>query len=65
MNADQLIQELAVKVYQDPLAKARDEADFPNLTNPLHLVMLSGSSRFHRLNRQRCTAVLCNFGLQS
>ncbi len=40
MNADELIWDLAVKVYQDPLTKLRTQADYPNLSNPLHLVTL-------------------------
>jgi Domain of unknown function (DUF4375) len=40
MNADGLIQELCREIYQRPLSKVRDEVDYPNLTNPLHLVIL-------------------------
>jgi hypothetical protein len=40
MNTDGLIQTLCVEIYQPPLSKVRDEADYPNLTNPLHLVIL-------------------------
>jgi hypothetical protein len=40
MNADSLIQELAVQIYQAPLVSIRDEADYPNLNIPLHLVVL-------------------------
>lgn len=40
MNADGLIQELCTGIYQPPLSKVRDEVDYPNLTNPLHLVIL-------------------------
>jgi hypothetical protein len=40
MNADMLIQELAVQIYRPPLASVRDEANYPNLSNPLHLAVL-------------------------
>lgn len=40
MNADALIQELAVQIYEAPLSDVRDETEYPNLCNPLHLVVL-------------------------
>ena len=40
MNADALIQELTVQIYQTPLSGVRDETDYPNLSNPLHLAVL-------------------------
>jgi hypothetical protein len=40
MNADSLIQELAVQIYDEPLSVIRSETDYPNLSNPLHLVVL-------------------------
>ena len=40
MNAEDLIQDLAIKIYEKPLSQVRDEPEFPNLENPLHLVVL-------------------------
>jgi hypothetical protein len=40
MNADMLIQELAVQVFQPPLSNVRSETDYPDLRNPLHLTVL-------------------------
>jgi hypothetical protein len=40
MSADSLIQELAAQIYRAPLASVRDESPYPNLNNPLHLVVL-------------------------
>ena len=40
MNAEDLIQDLASKIYDEPFRRIREEADFPNLENPLHLVVL-------------------------
>jgi hypothetical protein len=40
MNADALLQELAVEIYQPLLSDLRDEADYPNLSNPLHVAVL-------------------------
>jgi hypothetical protein len=40
MIIDDMIQDLAVKIYEDPLAKIRKEAEYPNLENPLHIVVL-------------------------
>jgi hypothetical protein len=40
MNADDLIQELAVQIYQAPLSSVRFENDYPDLGNPLHLAVL-------------------------
>lgn len=40
MDADKIIQELAIEIYQKPLSLIRDEPEFPDLDNPLHLVVL-------------------------
>ncbi len=40
MTADDVIQDLTGKIYIHPLSTARSEPDFPNLANPLHLVIL-------------------------
>jgi hypothetical protein len=40
MNAEEIIQDLAVKIYKKPLSQVRDEIEFPNLENPFHLVVL-------------------------
>ena len=40
MNAEALIQDLAIKIYEKPLSQIRDEPEFPNLNNPLHVVVL-------------------------
>jgi len=40
VNADSLVQELAVRVYQQPLLGVRSETDYPSLSNPLHLAVL-------------------------
>lgn len=40
MNADAIIQKLAVEIYRSPLSKTRSEIDYPNLANPLHLAIL-------------------------
>lgn len=40
MNADSIIQELSTQIYEAPLSHVRNEANFPNLDNPLHLTIL-------------------------
>ena len=40
MKADDLIQDLAGDIYQGPLSGVRDEPDYPDLSNPLHVVVL-------------------------
>lgn len=40
MTADAMIQDLADHIYQGPLSEVRHERDYPNLDNPLHLVIL-------------------------
>lgn len=40
MNVDHVIQDISVIIYEEPLAKVRDEFDYPNLINPLHLAIL-------------------------
>jgi len=40
MNAEDVIEGLAVKIYEQPLSQVRDEPEFPNLDNPLHVVVL-------------------------
>lgn len=40
MNADSIIQELSTEIYEYPLSKVRDEISYPDLTNPLHLIIL-------------------------
>ena len=40
MNAEEIIQDLAIKIYEKPLSQVREECNFPNLDSPLHLAML-------------------------
>lgn len=40
MDADKIIQELGIEIYQPPLSLIREEAEFPDLDNPLHLIVL-------------------------
>lgn len=40
MTTDDLIQEMAVRIYETPLAMVRDEVGFPDLGNPFHLLVL-------------------------
>src|SRR6266516_1196275 len=40
MTADDVIQEIGGKIYDHPLSMIRGEADFPDLANPLHLIVL-------------------------
>ena len=40
MTADSLVQELALQIYEPPLSGVRTETDYPNLKNPLHLIVL-------------------------
>lgn len=40
MNADEVIQSIGVEIYRAPLSKTREEVDYPNLANPLHLAIL-------------------------
>ncbi len=40
MDADDVIQALAADIYQSPIAEVRDEPNYPDLTNPLHLAIL-------------------------
>jgi len=40
VNAEEIIQDLAVKIYEKPLSQIRNEPEFPNLDSPLHLVVL-------------------------
>ena len=40
MDADKIIQELAIEIYEEPLSLIREESEFPNLDNPLHLIVL-------------------------
>jgi len=40
MNVDDTIQDLAVKIYEEPLTRIRDEIDYPNLNSPIHLAVL-------------------------
>jgi hypothetical protein len=40
MTADDILQELAVKIYKPPLSQVRDEASFPDLANPFHVLVL-------------------------
>jgi hypothetical protein len=40
MNADEILQELSIRIYEPPLSNVRTEVDYPNLNNPLHLSIL-------------------------
>ena len=40
MTLDDVIQEVGSKIYEHPLSMIRSEADFQNLANPLHLIVL-------------------------
>src|SRR6267143_7091204 len=40
MTANDLIQEVGGKIYERPLSMVRDETGFPDLANPLHVVVL-------------------------
>lgn len=40
MSIDELIQNLSVQIYKEPLVHVRDEATYPNLENPLHVTVL-------------------------
>jgi hypothetical protein len=40
MNTEDLLQELSVLMYRDPLVKVQREPDYPRLANPLHLAIL-------------------------
>ncbi len=40
MNAAATLQELSISIYEVPLSDVRNEADYPNLSNPLHLAVL-------------------------
>ena len=40
MTADEIIQELGGKIYARPLSLVRDEPSYPDLANPLHLIIL-------------------------
>lgn len=40
MNANDVIQPLGISIYEEPLVHVREERDYPNLANPLHLVMV-------------------------
>jgi hypothetical protein len=40
MNADSLVQDLSVRIYEAPLSSVRKETDYPSLDNPLHLTVL-------------------------
>lgn len=40
MNADDLIQDFAIKILHKPLNKVDEEPDYPDLSNPLHLYIL-------------------------
>jgi hypothetical protein len=40
MNADSIIQELGTEIFEPPLSKVRDEVGYPDLANPLHLLIL-------------------------
>lgn len=40
MTTDETIQYLGTKIYSGPLSAVRDEPDYPDLENPLHLIVL-------------------------
>ncbi|RPI74662.1 MAG: DUF4375 domain-containing protein [Desulfobacteraceae bacterium] len=40
MTADEIIQDLSIKIYSGPLSVVRHEPDYPDLENPLHLIVL-------------------------
>jgi hypothetical protein len=40
MKPHDVIQDLAEDIYQGPLSGIRDEPDYPDLSNPLHVVVL-------------------------
>ena len=40
MKTEDLLQELSVLMYRDPLSRVRTEADYPNLANRLHVAIL-------------------------
>ena len=39
MNADAILQELSISIYEAPLSDVRKEADYPYLGNPLHIAV--------------------------
>ncbi|MDA8430472.1 MAG: DUF4375 domain-containing protein [Geobacteraceae bacterium] len=40
MNIEKFIENLAVQIYEEPLVHVREEANFPNICNPLHVFIL-------------------------
>jgi hypothetical protein len=40
MDAKGAIEDLALTIYEEPLSQIRDEPEFPNLDNPLHMIVL-------------------------